>query len=342
MDCTWVLSFINGLIVYSWSLIKSLIGSPTFIAAFLAPYFAIRTYLSQQRISRIQRIYYEESLLDLLKHLNNSIDITSFNMALFENGVNLILNDFKVGVVTIETINSLNQIAHQIKVIESYHSSKREILIILFKKYGYIIHQWLFKYDFDFSRFNLFIREIVSMLGTKLQVDLNTPESFIRAHAKEIKDNYELVMRHYTFLYILNHIISRVGFLNFKSQEALINGIAKDATINSFLIKFDKIFKIVFGYFKIDNNTFLSFLQDEHGDRFRLYIGEKIRIDKVAEPLPFEAKLVIIKNDLKLSGLTVSLNDKQCKYFELQIGIANMNALEEKPLFYNEVDSFVN
>ncbi|WP_447531264.1 hypothetical protein, partial [Legionella pneumophila] len=238
--CIWLYNHIYAFFIALWTIISS----PTVIAAILAPIFAIRTYLKQQRVSRIQRIYYEESLIDQLKHLDIAIDLTSKNLAYFENAINLILNDFKVGAVTAATITSLSEIAKKIEAPIRYQVSKREILIILFKKYGYITHQWLFKYDKDFSWFNLHMKEVISGLVTTLLVNPNLPQAIIHAQAQVVEDNYNLIMRHCTFAYLFNLIVSRVGILDFKSQKALINDIAKDHVISSTLIKIDEAFKI--------------------------------------------------------------------------------------------------
>ncbi|BCA93917.1 hypothetical protein TUM19329_02780 [Legionella antarctica] len=334
--CAWIYNYACTFLNLIWAIISS----PIFIAAILAPIFAIKTYLKQQRVSRIQRIYYEESLLDQLKHLDNAIDLTSKNLAYFENAINLILNDLKVGAVTIATITSLNEIAKKIEAPTLYQVSKREILIILFKKHGYIAQQWLFKYDNDFSSFNLHVREVISGLATELLANPSLQQTTITAYAQEIKDNYNLIMRHFTFAYLFNLIVSRVGVLDFKSQKTLINDIAKDCMISSTLIKIDKVFKILFGYFKITDKTFLSYLEDENGDRFKFNIDQQITITKVKQAPPPEDQLRIIKNDLRLAQLKIEVNNLQKHYSFIQIEMANLCSFDEKPQFYREAESF--
>ena len=98
-------SILNNLLMYSqslWTAVHPILSSPTFIAAFMAsliaPYSAITTYLKQQRVTRIQRIYYEDSLLNQLKHLDNVINISSRNLSHFENAINLIQIDLRRGI----------------------------------------------------------------------------------------------------------------------------------------------------------------------------------------------------------------------------------------------------
>lgn len=315
---------------------------PAFIVAILTSIFAIRTYLKQQRVSRIQRIYYEESLVDQLKHLDIAIDLTSKNLAYFENAINLILNDFKVGSVTAVTITSLSEIAKKIETPILYQGSKREILIILFKKYGYITNQWLFRYDEDFCWFNLHMKEVIYGLVKRLLVNPNLQQAKITDQAQEVKDNYNLIMRHYTFAYLFNRIVSRVGILDFKSPKVLINDIAKDPVISATLIKIDEVFKILFGYFKIEDKTFLSYLKDENGYRFKFHIDQQITIAKVKEVPPPEEQLRIVKKDLRLAELIIEINNLQRHYSLIQTGMANLCALDEKPKFYREAESFDN
>lgn len=342
--CLWAYNYVAAFLGFIWHFIQPIVSSPTFIAALLAsilaPWFAIRTYLKQQRVSRIQRIYYEESLLNQLKHLDDSIDITSKNLAYFENAINLILNNFRMGVVTASTITSLNEIANKIEAPVRYQSSKKEVLIILFQKYGYIAHQWLFKCDNDFNWFNLHIREEIFNLATRLQLTPNLPETTIREQGKEIDNNFNLVMRHYTFAYFFNQLVSRVGILDFKSQKELINGIKNDNVINSTLTKMDEAFKILFGYFKIDDKNFISYLKDENGDRFKIHINDQISIERMNENIPSINQMRIIKDDTRLANVTVNVNNSPRSYSLIQTGMANLSTFDEKPKFYLEAESF--
>jgi len=343
--CIWVWSHIAAFWIVIWQFIQPIFSSPfvaALLASILAPWFAIKTYLKQQRVSRIQRIYYEESLLDQLKHLDNAIDITSKNLAYFENAINFILNDFRMGVVTMPTITLLNDIVNKIKAPIRYHSSKREVLITLFNKYGYTMHQWLFKFDKDFSWFNLYIREVVFNLATRLQLDPNLPRETILNQSNEVNNNFNLVMRHYTFSYLFNQIVSRIGTLDFKSQQKLINDVGKDNAISSTLIKIDEAFKILFGYFKIDDKNILSYLKDENGDRFKFHINDQISIERVKINPPPADQMRIIKDDMQLVNVTIFVKNTQRNYSLIQTGMANLCAFDEKPRFYPEAESFNN
>lgn len=149
-------------------------------------------------------------------------------------------------------------------------------------------------------------------------------------------------MRHFTFAYLFNLVVSRIGVLDFKSLKALTNNIEKDCVINSTLIKIDEVFKILFGYFKIEDKTFLSYLEDENGDRFKFNIDQQITITKVKQDPPSEDQLHIISNDSRLAQLTIEVNNLQRHYSLIQIGMANLFSFDEKPQFYRAAESFDN
>jgi len=343
MDGVWFINHVMFVCKSVWPIIQPILSSPTFIAAFLAPYFAITVYLRQQRLARIQRIYYEESLLSQLKHMDNVINITSRNLSYYENAINLIQIDLGRGGIAPQTIPLLNDIASKIEPPVRYHSADREILIILFKKYGYVIHQWLFKFDKDFIEFNSFLRELVYSLATRVSQAPVVTERFIREQGNEVDNTFRLVMRHYTLAFLFHQIASRVGTLDFRSQNQLINEIAKDKSIKSTLIKIDETFKILFAYYRENENNLLSFLRAENGDRFRIQINNnEISVERTLQNSPEEGDLRIIKNDMQLANITVEINGSQRLYSLVQIGMANICSFNEAPMFYREAESFTN
>lgn len=186
------------------------------------------------------------------------------------------------------------------------------------------------------------LREVISGFATILQTHPNTPRSFITIHVQDIENDFNLIMRHYTFVYLFNCIVSRVGVLDFKSQKALINNLKKDHIISPTLRKIDEAFKILFEYFQLEDKTFLSYLEDENRNRFKFHLNEQISIEKVKENPPSEAQLRIIKNDQSLANLKIKVNNVESYYSAIQTGIANLYAFDEKPKFYREVESFDN
>lgn len=332
-----------------WSIIypylKDFITSNFFAgicAALITVYCGFKTFLSQQRISRIQKIYYEESLLDQLNHLDDMAKITDQNFALFNNAINLILNDLKINKINSFTMANLNELAKQIMIPPIYQSSKKEILITLFKNNGYIIHQWLFKYDTDHIEFNLFIRECIWGIANWLQLNSPISEKEINEHDKEIKNFYALLKRHFALSYLLNKLVSKIALMDFKSREDIIKSIANDTEIKNILEKTDEAFKILFGYFKVEKDAFLSYLISENGYRFKFQIDNKIKIERVRHDLYSDLKqMIIIKDDRHLSGSSITVNGKNISYPEIQLDMANLCAFNEKPQFYPEVESFV-
>lgn len=320
-----------------------MLQSPAVIAAIIAPWAAITTFLRQQRISRVQKIYYEESLFRQLNHLDDAIDITSKNYALFENGMNLIVNDLRGGTISSLTILSLNEIAKQISISTRYRSSKREILVILFKQYGYTLYQWLLKFDRDFSTINSYIREVLSRLSAELQINGQISEIEIVAKNTEIDDLYQLLIRHDTILYLFNNIVCHIGSLDFKSREALIKDVSNDSVILASLKKIDEVFKMLFGYFKLEDKVFLSYLKDKNGKRFKIHFNHEITISQIDHQEVLDQNAMkIVMVDLSLAAAKIEVDGVNTNYSNVQLGMSNVVAFEKKPSFYSEAESFDN
>lgn len=191
MPCIEILKNIEEYGITVWPYIVKFLSSPLFIAllaAWLAAFLGIKQYMKQQRIARVQKIYYEESLLDQLNHLDASINNANQSYFLFLTAMNILRNNIPNGIDAL-TRNSLTNLANQITTVPSYLSSKREVLIILFGRYGYIMHQWLFKYDRDMNEFNSFIQEIIMTIRTRTQITNIQLQNQIR----EVELNFELL-----------------------------------------------------------------------------------------------------------------------------------------------------
>lgn len=337
---------------------KIMIYDPKIIAAILAaiiaPWTAVKIYLSQQRIARVQKIYYEESLLDQLRYLDDALDITVQNFALFDNVINFIIRASIAPTAHDLIINSVNEIANKIVIPPRYQSSKREVLITLFKRKGYPIYQWLLKFDSDFVELNSLVREEMFSLilfmqqsqeispdGARFQDNVAIANSKLR----QIAVLQPLLARHQVLIHLLNTIIARISTMDFKSLEALSTYVTGDKEILSSLEKMDEVFKILFGYYVISKNVYLSYLTDEYGQKYRLTFGntaDRVVIDRIAAPEQIDqSTLIIVQKDAMLAALEVIINGEVKRYSRVQIGMANLTALSERPSFYREVQSFI-
>lgn len=328
---------------YWWNFIKDIATSPlvaAIVGVLITVWLGLKIFLTQQRISRIQKIYYEESLLNQLNHFDDTIKKTNQNYAFFNNAINSILNDIKINKIDLSTVITLNEIATQITIPEKHESFRGEVLIILFKKYGYLILQWLSKYDTDHIEFNLFIRECILRMAQHLKLNPRISEEAIKKQNTEIKNLYDLRNRHFALPYLFNKLVSRISIMDFKSREDIIKRIANDHEISNNLKKTDEAFKILFGYFKLEENTYLSYLISEKGYRFKIRIDNKVTIERIKHDLPDLKQMIIIKNDYCLSGSNVIVDGIPKNYPNIQLGMANFCAFDEKPQFYPEVESF--
>lgn len=348
---TWVeikpnlVIYIFGLIIVilSWMLGGKTMAATALITV-VAPIFAIHNFYVQQRIARVQKIYYEESLLDVLRHVDKLVNGSSQNYNLFIVAMNCLKNDLKSnGHISPSTIDSISNIAKQISGFPKYLSSSREMLITLFGGYGYKIHRWLFKCDSDIGEFNSFVRETLHWFQAidPKKIDITLLDSQNNA----VLNYWDLIGRHFCLTYMLNEIVSRIGVLDFKSREQIKEKIKKDTRINIILKRLDESFKILFGWVKLSDGIFLSYLEDEEGNRYRLIMGDvdsdiDPKIEKIKENPSDKNQMKIVLNDAILCHATIVIGSRRQNYSKLQIEIANKEIFDEKPEFYPESRSF--
>jgi hypothetical protein len=345
---------IFNILIGIWNYCYKLLNSDVFIAAVLAtlvaPWLAIKSFMTQRRISILQKIYYEESLLNQLNHLDDAMNISNETFAHFETACNLLNLGSTISIFSTNssrgyTVDSLKAIVNLIETPVMYQPSKIEVVVVLFKQYGYVFYEWLFRFDNDCRIFNLHIKEVIT--GWIINLHTGKPfyelQSEMRKELKEINSLYHQLLRHKTPLYLFNALVSRIGLLNFKSKKALINNVAKDAEINVSLKKFDEVYKILFGYYKINENTLISYMTVEKGHRFKLTFNENITIEPVNHDDQLkENQMKIVSDDTPIRSCRVELNGITYNYSELQLRMANLSAFHEKPKMYVTVKSFIN
>lgn len=310
------------------------------IASLLAPYIGIKAFLSQQRASRIQKLFYEDTILGLIKHLDKASEITNQNLNKIENAFNFIL-DLHEKANPASTILRINNIVYEITVPMKYGTSMTEPLIKLFGRHGYILHQWLTKYDRDFFGINLYFRELVATFSNELEKNGRMQADIINKYRACVDEYYKFVSRHYSLIYLLNKIAIEMSILDFKSIKKLKISLNKNKEIKSYLFKIDGAYKTLFGYFKLDKGFFLSYLKDEDGYRYILDTNQAVSILRTKDiELPDINTLFVISDDLKLHNAKVNINGQPQFYSLIQLGMANYHAFDEKPKFYKQLESF--
>jgi hypothetical protein len=305
----------------------------------VAAWLGVKSFAKQQRIGRIQKIYFEESLLEQINHIDNAINITSNNYTQLVTAINIL---FKHQTLMPEPVNidAVKSILKNIQTPSRWPSSKKEISIILFRDYGYKIYQWQTKFDYDATRLSERISETLHSFSKCVGI---VNQANLRDQFNDIKRHFELFRRHQTLAYLMQKIIALIAVLEFKSQKKLIKDIQKNNHVTDLLKKFDETFKILFGWYRIGNDLFLSYLKDEQGGRYQLSVQNQ-KITRIIDNFtPSDYKLTIVSNDSELAEIEFKINDEVHNYItEIQVGIANLEAFDEKPKSYPEVPSFSN
>lgn len=312
-----------------------IIISPAFIA-----WLGVKSYYSQQRINRLQKIYYEDSLVHLLNNIDGAMETTKKNLHLFENAIYLIdhLNSkpFTAGSNVL-----LEQLANTISNIEIpllYSGCKIEILLELFGKTGYSILQWISKLCCDFKKFNLSNKKILHNYLDRLSAINNFPipplmNNEIATFFKKIELEYASLQRHFTLLYIYNKMINRISIMHFKSKKDL-KKFRTDTEMKNLMKTFCECFKVLFAYYKISDNLYYTYAENEQGQRYKLTFAETKNLVTIEnENIPNLKNLILIEEDFDIAYLFIC-NDLQKTYIShILLGLANRIAFSEEPQF---------
>lgn len=339
------LDSVSKFLCVTWAAIKPIVTFPSFwtvVAVGLGAWFTMRVYFKQQRISRVQRIYYEDSLLALLKCLDGAFDTVIENQLHFERAIEIAKNGINRNEVTSTTTKQLYEIVEKMKLPLRTEQSKEGILTALFGEYGYVIGQWLSKYNMDLTFHCVFVRSCIINLAAELDKDSKNPFDVIKVARVAVENAFSMVRRHQIFLHFFNQLVLRIGMLDFKSRDSLVRSIKDNEDIYSVLAKLDESFKILFGYFKLEERIFISYLKTEDGSRFRLkFDDEKVVVEKINDDEKnMLKKPSFVKDDRLINILKATLGDgKEMLYSQYQFILAGKYVFE-KPLSYDEINSF--
>jgi len=119
----------------------------------------------------------------------------------------------------------------------------------------------------------------------------------------------------------------------------MLNYIENSNKITGILEKIDEVFKILFGWFKLGDKEFVSYLRNEKGSHYKLFLEKPPEIEEYSGPLPI-SEMKIVSEDILLSNLSITIKGKKQLYSKVQLGIANIAAFDEKPRFHPEAESF--
>jgi len=228
--------------------------------ALITAIFAIHKYQSEQRTLRLQKIYFEDTLLGQAKSIEEMMSQTNKNMLLTENLFNLTINVLNQQKVDIDIIK--NDI---IAIFDSTSTNMGlDIFTTDFKKetISKLLHDsgvkrnalptWIKKFEEDTYRFSAFLQSQIIILKTQAnRLTESNKKSFLKVLHEilgdYVQENYSLIKRHYILFSLLSEIVLEFSSENYTTIKKI-----------SAAFKKEKILKIT----KLFNETFNDVIVD--------------------------------------------------------------------------------
>lgn len=211
------------------------------LASVVTAVFAIHKYQSEQRILRLQKIYFEDTLLGQAKSIEEMRSQTHKNMLLTENLYNLTINILNQQRVELEAIkaeliaifdNTLTQIGLDFFTTDF----KKETISKLLHDSGIernILPTWISQFEVDSYRFSAFLHDQILVL--KMQANRLTEsnkESYLRVIHKilgsYVQQNYLLIERHALLFNLLSEIVLEFSSEHYTSFKKIVEAFKKE------------------------------------------------------------------------------------------------------------------
>lgn len=300
---------------------------------------AIKRFFIQQRTARIQKIYFEDSLVAILTNVDEVLETAEACFYHIENVVNsssdLLKNHLKVE----DFEKCIREAKASITYTKVYKGYKKEMLIDLFEAEGYHLHRWLDKIELNVRTYKDLVKTFINDCGEKLKKRKTNTLNEIIKEAKELEGIKLLYIdKHLPLVRLFHKMILRIAEYNFKSNREILKQIQRDKELKKLREKFTECYKTLFGYYSAENEAvWYSYLhnKDTH-NRYKIIKDERghpvIMIQEIWRAHKEEPTIIL--NDCALGQLSQEL-------YKNQLGIAN-EIIFEKPMFLPDKEKFFN
>lgn len=233
-------------------------------SAILTAIFAIHQYQSEQRTSRIQKLYFEETLLGQAKSIEAMMSQTNTNMQIAENLINLTSNllhqELGIEDKKLDILTSFNNSLRGIKVGVHTTDLKKEAISKMLNDSGEknnFLPTWIKKFEDDTYRFCFFIQDQVFILKSHIDklTDLNLEEfekNLYQILKTYIQKNYLLIKRHYILFYLFSELVLEFSSKNYASIEKMHMAFKEKKIKDIFFLINDAYTDIVYDFPNID------------------------------------------------------------------------------------------
>jgi len=285
-------------------------------------------YYKRQRIDRLQKIYFNE-LNNQVTSLDAAFVIVQHNNYIFKNSLAEAIEFTKGKSLMLKEAFLENLIARK-KLIKIYSLStvcNKEIMIELFGKVGYLLHQWFNRAERDIYIHNDLINSHLQNIINFIKLsDAQEKNKVLDSAQKTAYNHSVLIKRHWLILYLLRRLMVLLSAEDFASLDDIERLKAKPEVARQ-LNKTAEIFKILFGFYVSDNHTYYSYAQNQQGAYYKINFASNdqalISQEYLVDLPPGEFKICFDKcqvDDALLDGnsnLAVDLIElANCRVFE--------------------------
>lgn len=204
--------------------------------------FAIHKYHIEQRTLRLQKIYFEDTLLGQARSIEKIMSQTNNNTYLIENLFNLTKNvldqeNIDIGIIKNELTAIFKNTAKNIKLNIFITDFKKETISSILRNSGIKMNKlpsWLKKLEEDSYRFSAFLQSQILILQVLVN-GLTEPNSYKENFLKKIyicrdyiQENLFLIKRHYTLFTLLSEITLEFVSENYTSMQEIYSAFRKE------------------------------------------------------------------------------------------------------------------
>ncbi|MBX9703232.1 MAG: hypothetical protein K2X39_03675 [Silvanigrellaceae bacterium] len=231
------------------------------LAALITAWFAFKQYKDKQLTLRLQKIYFEDTLLGLTKSMERARSETKKNMLLMENIINLAyhqanLHDIDIAIKREYILELFNRTSNKIESGFNTTDFKKNTLSDLLTdplQSENKLTSWLDQFEIDSYRFSSLLQDqilIYEVLLTKLsESNIDKFKESLIDLGKSIQENYTLVSRHDVLLKLLSKIVLEFISADYSSISQLQN-VLKRKKFKTFSILINELHKDLVTNFK--------------------------------------------------------------------------------------------
>lgn len=319
------------------------------IATIGAVGLGLMLFYRQQRTSRLQKIYFDDSLLKQVRDIDEGLTKTQQHAYVFATAIDEISNLIARTFVDKEILlQSLTEKINSIKEVGQFGESTKEVINFLIPdERGDHITQWFTKYNADIGAFSAITRGQLSILANELSTsdqkrEKTKDEEMFKKMLANIGRHQRLLVRHRIMMYLFCTLTRLYANLKFSDSHELAN-VYQNKEFSKIIDNLDESFKMLFCFYETNEKyTYFSYAKDEDGKYFKIVVENedtaKITREKLDEKP--KGKLNIVVNDVAIADAIIE--DTKNNFIMGLIGMANLRNFERRPNIIAEKQRFGN